>query len=139
MTDVNVLVYAHREELPQHSKHKSWLEELIAGDEPYGMADTVLSSFVRIVTHHRIFSPPSTVKQALDFATAVRQQPNCVSIVPGDRHWHLFARLCEEGDIKGALVADAYIAALAMEHGCELATSDGDFARFAPALRIQKP
>ncbi len=137
MTDVNVLIYAHRQEFPEHKRYKRGIEQLIAGDEPYGMADFVLSSFLRIVTHRRVFSPPSSMREALAFVDAVRERANCVAINPGDRHWQLFTELCRQPDIKGGLVADAYLAALAIEHGCEFITKDGDFARFAPKLRLR--
>ena len=103
------------------------------------MANVVLSGFIRIATHHKIFSPPSSMSQALEFANAIRSRSNCVPIHPGDRHWSLFLELCALPDVKGGLVADAYLAALAVEHGCEFATLDGDFARFAPPLRLRRP
>ena len=77
--------------------------------------------------------------QALEFASAIRDRGNCVPVNPGERHWRLFLQFCSLPDVKAGLVADAYLAALAVEHGCELATFDGDFARFSPPLRLFRP
>ena len=139
LTDVNLLVYAHREDFEQHLQYRQWLQHVLESGEPFVMANVVLSGFIRIVTHRRIFSPPSTMAQALEFAAAIRDRGNCVPVSPGPRHWHLFRDLCTLPDVKAGLVTDAYLAALAVEHGCEFATVDGDFARFSPPLRLHRP
>ena len=138
LLDVNVLLYAHREESPDHPQHRSWLEELIHSPQAYGMTDLVLSSFLRIATHARIFDPPSPMEAALTFANQVRDRTNCVVIRPGARHWEIFIRLCREVQCKGNLVPDAYLAALAIESGSEWITTDRDFSRF-PDLRWRHP
>ncbi|MGB5889035.1 MAG: type II toxin-antitoxin system VapC family toxin [Thermoanaerobaculia bacterium] len=139
LADVNLLVYAHREEFDQHRQSRQWLEGMLTSGEPFGMANVVLSGFVRLVTHRKIFSPPSTMAQALGFANTIRDRANCVAVNPGDRHWRLFVEFCGLPDVKAGLVTDAYLAALAVEHGCEFATIDGDFARFSPPLRLHRP
>ena len=88
------------------------------------MTDLVLSSFLRIATHSRIFDPPSPLDTALTFATQVRDRPNRVAIAPGARHWDIFTRLCRQVQCKGNLVQDAYLAALAIESGSEWITTD---------------
>ena len=93
---------------------------------------------MRVVTHPRIFESPSPVLLALSFVDAIRGAPNAVPIEPGPRHWDLFERLCLDGGARGHLVADAYLAALAIESGCEWITTDRDFARF-PGLRRRHP
>jgi len=138
LLDVNVLVYAHREDAPDHKAFLDWLESLINSDQAYGMSDLVLSGFLRIVTHPRIFDPPSSIGTALDFATKIREQPNCISLVPGPRHWDIFIRFCRDLRLKGNLVADAYLAALAIEKGSEWISTDRDYARF-PGLRWRHP
>lgn len=138
LIDVNVLVYAHRADAPNHAAFRSWLAAVVAGDEAFGMSDLVLSGFVRIVTHPRIFDPPSELSDALAFCRDLRRQPNCVRVEPGPRHWEIFVRLCREHGAKGNLVADAYLAALALESGSEWITTDRDYARFAP-LRWRHP
>jgi len=102
------------------------------------MADLVLSGFLRIVTHPRIFDPPSLLKDALAFVEEVLDQPHCVRVQPGQRHWEIFVQLCRDSGARGNLVPDAYLAALAIESGSEWITSDRDFGRF-PGLRWCHP
>jgi toxin-antitoxin system PIN domain toxin len=139
LTDVNVLIYAHRAEMEQHSVAYKWLQGVVSSGEAYGLSDLVVSSFLRIVTHPSAFDPPSTMKQALSFAAEIREAPNRVAIEPGDRHWEIFVELGSEPGVKGPLVTDAYLAALAIEHQCDFVTNDGDFKRFAPRLKIVNP
>ncbi|MCY3024442.1 MAG: type II toxin-antitoxin system VapC family toxin [Planctomycetota bacterium] len=138
LPDVNVLVYAFRAEHPQHAAFRTWLGELVNGSGAYGMSDQVLSGFVRVVTHPKVFARPDSVEEALSFVAVLREQSNCVRLVPGDRHWAIFADLCARTQAKGNLVADAFLAALAIEHGCEWITEDRDYARF-PGLRWRHP
>jgi toxin-antitoxin system PIN domain toxin len=128
---VNVLVYAHREDAPNHAAYREWLESMINSDQAYGMADLVLSGFLRVVTHPRVFEHPSRLDQALEFVAAVRNQPNCVLVQPGPRHWSIFEHLCQTANVKGNLVPDAYLAALAIESGSEWITTDRDYSRFS--------
>ncbi len=138
LLDVNVLLYAFRDAAPNHEKYRAWLESAISADEPLGVSELVLSSFVRIATHPRVFDPPASIDEALAFAGALRSVPNAVTVAPGPRHWSLFEQLCRTGGARGNLVADAYLAALAVESGCELVTTDRDFARFL-GLRWKHP
>lgn len=138
LTDVNVVVYAHRREAPDHERYRRWLERLVSSDEAYGISDRVLSGFARIVTHARIFSPPTPLDVALAEVEQLRIRPNAVVLAPGSRHWSIFTDLCRRGRATGNLAADAYHAALAIETGSEWVTSDGDFARF-PGLRWRHP
>lgn len=130
LTDVNVLVYAHREDSPEHRSYRTWLENLICGDAAYAVSGLVLSGFLRVVTHPKVFKSPSTIGQAIAFAEQIRSQPNAVPVEPGVRHWELFQRLCVNSSAKGNLIPDAYLAALAIESGCEWVTMDRDFGRF---------
>jgi toxin-antitoxin system PIN domain toxin len=138
LTDVNVLVYAFREAAPDHARFRSWLQERVNAREPFGVSDLVLSGVLRVLTHPRVFSPPTPIENALQFVEAVRGQPNCVLLAPGERHWEIFVELCVKAGARGNLVPDAYLAALAIEHGCEFITTDRDFARF-PGLRWRHP
>ena len=128
--DVNVLVYAHREELPEHESCRRWLEETLAADAAFGVFDLVLSGFLRVVTHVRIFKTPTPLDEALGFVNALRAQPSCVLVEAGSRHWGIFERLCRESGARGNLIADVYLAALAIESGCEWVTTDRDYSRF---------
>ena len=111
---------------------------MIAAPEPYGISELVLSGFVRVATHPRILARPASTEVALEFADALRRQPHAVPIIPGPRHWEIFVGLCRVAGTKGSLVADAYLAALAIESGSEWITTDRDFARF-PGLRWRHP
>jgi len=111
---------------------------MVNGDQIYGMADIVLSGFLRIVTNPRVFDPPSSIETALAFADRARHAPNCVVVTPGARHWGIFTRLCQTSSVRGNLVPDAYLAALAIESGSEWITTDGDYGRF-PGLRWRRP
>jgi toxin-antitoxin system PIN domain toxin len=96
------------------------------------------SGFVHIVTNPKIWDEPTSTEDALEFIERLRRRTNARLLVPGASSWEIFARLCRAARARGKLVADAYHAALAIEHGCELATADGDFARFA-GLRYHHP
>ena len=136
--DVNVLAYAYREDSPNHQVYRRWLEELIHGEEAYGIPDIVLSGFLRIVTHQGIFNPPSEISSAIEFANQARNQPNCVQIFPGPRHWPIFTRLCQQVNARVNLVPDAYLAALAIESGSVWVTTDRGFSRF-PGSKWRQP
>ncbi len=138
LLDVNVLVYAHRQDSPHHHLYRRWLENLLNSDDPYGLSDLVLSGFLRVVTHPSVFNPPSSMSKALAFARELRDHPTCTAINPGPRHWDIFCRLSTGADIKGNLVPDAFLAALAIESGSEWVTADRDYHRF-PGLRILHP
>lgn len=138
LTDVNVLVYAHREDSPGHRAYREWLESLINSDQAYGFSDLVLGGFLRVVTHPRIFNPPSDLASALAFVQAIRSQPNAVPITCGPRHWEIFRNLCQSAGVKGNLIPDAYLAALAIESGSEWVTTDRDYSRF-PGLKWRQP
>ena len=114
------------------------MQSVLSSDEAYGISELVLSSFVRIATSRRVFTPPATLREALTFVEKVRERPNAVTVSPGPRHWEIFRRLCTAVGAKGNLVADAYLAALAVESGSEWVTTDRDFSRF-PGLRTRHP
>lgn len=136
LPDVNVLIYAHREDAPEHDRYAAWLRALTEAHEPFAVSEMVLASVIRIVTNPKIFDPPSPMDAAVGFCQRLLDWPRAVMIVPSRRHWDIFTALCT--DIRGPLVADAFLAALAIEHGCELITTDGDFSRFA-GLRWRHP
>ena len=138
MPDVNVLVYAAREDCAHHAEYRAWLTGVMRGGEAVGLSELVLTGVVRVLTHPRVFDPPMPVANALAYVHALRAQPRAVAVRPGERHWSLFSALCREGDARGNLVADAYHAALAIEVGAEFVTTDRDFARF-PGLRWRLP
>jgi len=138
LPDVSVLVHAHREDASLHDTCLRWLDEILNGEQAYAVSELVLSGFLRVVTHPRVFSPPSPLERALKFTTEIREQPHCVIASPGPRHWSIFTGLCRTASARGNLVPDAYFAALAIEAGCEWVTTDRDYSRF-PGLRWRHP
>jgi len=138
LVDVNVLVHAFRADAPGHAAHRAWVESLVGSDESYAVSDHVLAGFLRVVTHPKVFHPPTPIAPALAFAHAFRERANAVLVAPGARHWKIFTQLCLDADARGNLVPDAWLAALAIESGCEFVTTDRDYARF-PGLRWRHP
>ncbi|MGC9536265.1 type II toxin-antitoxin system VapC family toxin [Streptomyces sp. UG1] len=135
---MNVLVYAFRKDLEQHAAYNPWLTDRLQGDEPVALNSVVLSGFVRIVTHPRIYRDPAPTDAALDFVQVLRDAPTTIPLVEGPRHWEIFDRLCRKVGARGSLVQDTYLAALAIEAGATFYSADRDFARF-PGLRWQHP
>jgi uncharacterized protein len=133
-----VFVEAHREDAPSHRVCRAFVEGQLASSEAYAYSEQVLSGFVRVVTHPRVFRTPSPIERALEYVAAIREQPHAVAVAPGARHWSIFEQLCRDTRARGNLVPDAYLAALAIEHGCQWVTLDHDFARF-PGLRWRLP
>lgn len=136
--DVNILVYAHREDFEEHRRYRNWLHRKLTSAEPLGVAPLVLSGFLRTVTHPRIFATPTPLPDALQFAEQVSRSPNAVEVRAGPRHRDLFFRLCRQAGATGNAIPDAYLAALAIESGCEWITEDRGFARFE-GLRWRPP
>jgi toxin-antitoxin system PIN domain toxin len=138
LPDVNVLIYAHREDAPEHDRYALWLKDLVAGPEPFALSDLVLSSFLRLVTNRRIFAPATPMDIALEFCHRLIRWPTSIIVRPRSEHWPIFVDLIRSAGIQGAMVTDAYLAAVAIEHGCEFITTDSDFARFK-GLRWRHP
>jgi uncharacterized protein len=138
LVDVNVLVYAHRTDAPRHKEFLRWWNETAGSDQAFGVADLVLSGFLRVVTHPRVFDPPSPLDSALRFVEEVKARANFVEIKPGVRHWEIFLRLCRSANARGNLIPDAYLAALSIESGSEWITTDRGYARFS-GLRWRHP
>ena len=127
------LIYAHREDGPEHEAYASWLRALVEGPEPYALSSHTLAGFLRIVTNRRIFDPPTPMDLALGFCVRLMERPRAVLLQPGPDHWRLLQATIEASGISGALVSDAYLAALALEHGAELVTTDADFSSLSEA------
>ena len=112
LADVNVLVYAHRQDTPRHHEYLGWLDQVLRSDASFGVCDLVVSGFLRVVTHPRVFRDPTPLERTLTFATSIRDHPNAVTLVPGERHWDIVQRLCRKANAKGNLIPDAYLARL---------------------------
>jgi toxin-antitoxin system PIN domain toxin len=128
--DVNVLVYAHRKDLAEHSDYRPLLELLANGDEPLGLPNPVLGGFVRVMTNRRIFSEPISSDEAWKAVDALLVAPAAIRILTGERHWMLFRQLAADINARGNDIADAYLAAHALENNATWLSADRGFARF---------
>lgn len=104
---------------------------MLSGSEPFAVPAFIWASFLRLATNPRIFQVPTPRAEAFAFVEATNAQPLHLPIAPGSRHIELLKRICDDADATGNLVPHAVIAAVALEHGCEVVTLDRDFARFA--------
>ncbi len=137
MPDVNILIYAHRKEYPEHKFYKHWVDELLGGTEPFALSPFVAVAFVRIVTNRSI--PNHTpLHQALNDIQNILSCEHCHQPHAGKNHWHLVRTLCQQTNATGKFIGDIQHAALAMEHGCTWITRDADFKKLKPhGLRLE--
>lgn len=130
LLDVNIVLAAHRGDHPRHTVVRPWFDALLADEGPFTVPTVVWASFLRLATHHRVFTVPTPRADAFAFVDATSAQPSHLATGPGPRHLTLLRELCDEADANGNLVPDAVLAAVAAEHRCTVATLDRDFARF---------
>lgn len=130
LADVNLHVYAFRADVPEHEVAARWMSAATTGTLPLAVTHDILTSFLRIVTSARIFEEPADVALAFDYAERLLERPSVMLVAEGQRYWEILRDLCVSAQVRGALVADARIAAIALENGLTLATHDKDFARF---------
>lgn len=138
LPDVNVLIYAFRQDASEHAVCRFWLDSVVAGSTRFGMSPLALGAVVRITTNLRTYEVPSTLEEAFGYCQDLLGQPHCQIMEPRDRHFEIFQRLCIETNTRGPRVTDAWYAALAIEWGCEWITLDRDYARF-PGLKFSPP
>jgi toxin-antitoxin system PIN domain toxin len=137
--DTNILVYARREETSHHARAREILKQLAEGEQPWALLWPCIYEFIRVVTHPRVFDPPTNLESALDDLDSLLQSPSLTLLREGPRHSVFMQRLLRSGQAAGNLAHDAHIAALIVEHGVgELWTADRDFARF-PGIRVRNP
>ena len=134
--DVNVLVSAFRTDAPHHALCRGWLEQLLSDDELLGVSELVLSGVLRVLTHPKVFMPPTPLPEALAFVQALQLHPRVSLLRPGSGHFRIFLQLCERSHATGNRIPDAYHAALAIENGCEWVTLDRGFAAI-PGLALK--
>jgi uncharacterized protein len=128
--DVNVLVFAHRADLSEHPTYRPLLERLANNDQPLGLPDAVLSGFARVMTSRRIFTEPTSSADVWEAIDSLLEAPAALQVRPGERHWPLFRQLAEDIDARGNDIADAYLAAYALENNATWLSADRGFARF---------
>jgi hypothetical protein len=138
LVDANVLLYAEDSLSPYHDKARQWWDAQLSGRSSVCLCWTVLTAFIRIGTNRRVFERPLSLKEAIHRVQSWVDQPCTRLIYPTEQHWQVLQELLEQGQAVGNLVTDAHLAALAIEHGCQLYSTDSDFARF-PKLKWSNP
>ncbi len=138
LVDANILLYAEDQLSPPHERARTWWDAQLSGADAVCLCWTVLCAFIRIGTNPRVFEHPLTLKQAISRVQSWLDQPCVRLIYPTERHWTVLQSLLTEGQALGNLVSDAHLAALALQHGCELMSTDADFARF-PKVKWKNP
>ena len=137
--DANILLYAYITSFEQHYNAKTWLEMTLSeGNEMIGLSWQVITAFIRIGTNPRVFSVLFKVKEAIEKLEELFEHPLVEIVSPGAKHWEIFSEILEKEQVTANLVMDAHLAALAIEHGAVLATTDRDFARFSK-LKVINP
>jgi len=130
LPDANLLLYAVNENAPIHRKAKSWLESAMSGPDTVGFSWNVLLAFLRLTTRAGVFRDPLPLNTAFDVIVSWLDQPSATVVHAGPRHLRILRELLLPMGAGGNLTSDAHLAALAIEHGAELCSSDNDFARF---------
>lgn len=138
LADANLLLYAYDAGSPRGTRARTWLEEQLNGDEPFALPWSSIHAFLRITTHASVFTRPLSLQEATDAVAGWLELPAVHVLEPGPRYWPILRELVVRGQARGNLVGDAHLAALAIEHGATLCTTDRDFARF-PGLRLVDP
>jgi hypothetical protein len=138
LVDANLLLYAINRDSAHHRRARAWIERALADDEPVALAWIVLLAFLRLSTSARVFPEPLSAEQALAVVDEWLAQPAVVTIAPGPEHWRILRELLTATGIAGNLTTDAHLAALAIENGAVLHSSDADFGRFS-GLRWENP
>ena len=138
LVDANLLLYAYDSTAPEHPNARRWLEDVLAKPEPVLLPWQSIYAFLRIATNPRAWRTPLTVEEARAIVDEWLSLPNVITPSPTERHWEILREFLADSQCRGPLVADAVLAALAMEHGAELCTNDRDFSRF-PKLRVVNP
>jgi toxin-antitoxin system PIN domain toxin len=138
LPDVNLLLYAYNQEAPEHEPVAAWLRSLFENSGSVLFSWATLLGFFRISTNRQVFTVPLEVQDAVAAISHWLVQPNVQVIQPGERYWDILQELIIKAQVRGAMISDAHLAALAIEHGATLFTTDRDFTRF-PGLRVQNP
>ena len=131
LVDANLLLYAYHPKSEQHKASRAWLETVLSGSELVRFAWLTLWAFLRISTNPRVFERPLSIAESHAAISSWLDQPVAGILEPGDRHWDILRKPMNDGQTVGPLVMDAALAALAIEHGASLCTTDRDFSRFA--------
>lgn len=138
LIDANLLLYAVNLDSPRHSAARAWLEQALSGNETVGLPWIVLLAFLRIATNGRVFEHPLSPESACAYVEEWLNLPIVTTVAPGNGHWPILHNLLVTTGTGGNLTSDAHIAALALERGSTVYSTDNDFKRF-PGLRHVNP
>ncbi|HEV2101646.1 MAG TPA: TA system VapC family ribonuclease toxin [Candidatus Acidoferrum sp.] len=136
--DANLLLYAYDSHSDKHEQARKWVEQAFSEEAVVGLPWQTIAAFIRIVTNPRIPGRRFSLEEAVQVVDEWMDLPNVKLLAPGDQHWNIFRKLLIAGQARGPLAADAQLAALTMEYGGVLHTTDLDFGRFA-GLRWMNP
>ena len=136
--DANILLYAYDATSARHTAARAWVEQVFSGTAPVGLPWQTIAAFLRILTNVRLPGDRLTPREAVSIVDGWLEQPCVQTLAPGELHWGLFRQMLVEGQAAGPLASDAHLAALTIECGGVLHTTDRDFARF-PSLRWTNP
>lgn len=136
LVDANVLIYAVDADSPHHARTRRWLEEALSGTAPVGLAWLVILAFLRLTTRPGILRKPMAPDRAVAFVAEWLAQPSVVAVGPGEGHWPILRNLLRDSGTAGNLTSDAHLAAMALELGASICSTDADFERFAGIERI---
>jgi toxin-antitoxin system PIN domain toxin len=138
LPDLNLVIYAHNRKSPFHLAAKDWWESMLSDPRPVALCWAVMLGFIRLSTQRGVFQSPLEVSAACGEVRSWLAQPQVIILEPGRRHASIVLDLLERVGAAGNLTTDAHLAALAIEHQCELCSTDGDFSRF-PGLQWTNP
>lgn len=139
LPDLNILLYAYDADSPFHEDAKEWLENALSESEPVALSWHTIIGFLRIGTNPRVFKMPLTVTEAIEIVEEWLACPVVKIALPTTRHWEILQDMLQTGQAAGNLISDAHLAALAIEKGASLVTTDKDFARFGNRLKTINP
>jgi toxin-antitoxin system PIN domain toxin len=136
LVDANVLIYAIDADSPHHRSARHWLEQALSSTTSIGLAWVVILAFLRLTTRSGILKNPLPPERALAFVDEWLAQPYVRAVVPGEGHWTILRKLLRDAGTAGNLTSDAHLAALALELGASVCSTDGDFERFPGVERV---
>jgi hypothetical protein len=138
LLDANLLIYAYDETSAHHGPAKRWVEDAFSESEVVAIPLVAVLAFLRVMSNPALFEAPMSVGEAVEIVDEWLSRSNVGIAQPTRRHWEVLAELARTGQARGPLLMDAHVAALALEHGATLCTSDRDFTRF-PGLSVEDP
>ena len=138
LVDANMLLYAHDQTAPHHKAAGRWMEDAVTRREELAFAWVTLLAFLRVSTNPRLYARALPMREAVEILDSYLSRSHVFRLDPTVNHWKVLRELCHSAQITSRLVTDAHLAALAIEHGVTLCSSDRDFTRF-PGLRLINP